>query len=216
MGSEDKSTINQSVRLDSLTIDDLKSLEQSFLEAANSIAAVRNVLDQVIDTGAPLTKAIGASRAGAAARYALSAMTEDQADVEEALKALCRGLKTGDREEFIRQRLVDCFALEGWASAGVLLCLLRQPGQFVSHAHLADAACVLSESPNVVRVYICQLRSSLKSRGFEDGAIETGRRSYRIVPSAAFGIVNALGVSLRPTRKASMSESQSHSQAAAR
>lgn len=216
MGSEDKSTINQSVRLDSLTIDDLKSLEQSFLDAANSIAAVRNVLDQVIDDSAPLTKAIGARHAGAAARYALTALTEDQADVEEALNALCKGLKIGDREEFIRQRLVDCFALEGWASAGVLHCLLRQPGQFVSHAQLADAACVLSESPNVVRVYICQLRSSLKTRGFESGVIETGRRSYRIVPSAAFGIVNALGVSLRPTRKKTASEGQGRSQAAPR
>lgn len=178
---------------DNITIDDLVVLEEFLRSAASSIAAVRAIMSKSVENDAPLSEAIRNLRGRTATDTALVTLSEDQADVAAALAILCNEVSPETCEDLIRQRLIDYFEIEGWVAAGVLLCMLRYPGQFITHAHLGAAAGMLSPTPGVIRVYIYQLRSRLKLRGFKGGAIETGRRSYRIVRSAAFEIINALG-----------------------
>jgi len=176
----------------SLSHRDLHDLEEQLTSLETSIASIRRILSHPTSgdlTNSPLP-GIGKDRiTDGAGSLTLS---EDQADVHSALAALCRNARADNREDVIRQKLVDCFALDGWVPAGVLLCLLRQSGDYITHQQLAEAAGTISPTAGVIRVYVCQLRQQLTAGGIESGAIETGRRSYRLVRSAAFQIINTL------------------------
>lgn len=197
-----KPNVKRTKDVQSLTLEDLKILEHSFRSAANSIAATRDLMSQFVAHDVPLTDFIHANRAKISTESALLSLTEDQADVDAALTAMSPGKGAEESEDFLRQRLAHRLGIEGWAAAGILLCLIRYPGQLLTHAQLAAAARISSSSPGVIRVYICQLRSCLEANGIKGNAIETGRRSYRIVRSAAFEIINSLGVTTDASKSA--------------
>jgi len=188
----DKNKSEDLLNVNSLSHIDLHDLEKQLTSLETSIASIRRILSHPTSgdlTNSPLP-GIGKDRIGDGAGNLT--LSEDQADVHSGLTALCRNAKAENREDVIRQKLVDCFALDGWVAAGVLLCLLRQSGEYITHQQLAEAAGTISPTAGVIRVYVCQLRQQLAAGGIESGAIETGRRSYRLVRSAAFQIINTL------------------------
>ena len=176
----------------SVSYEDLHALEEQFKALEASIARIRGILSGPGSSDSTNSSPPRNGKTRRADEADDVTLTEDQADVQGALAALGRTAKAKDREDMIRQKLVDCFALDGWVAAGVLLCLLRQSGEYVTHKQLADAAGTISPSAAVIRVYVCKLRQQLAAGGIEGGAIETGRRSYRLVRSAAFRIINTL------------------------
>ncbi len=172
--------------LSAATDTQLMQLEDAFRSIADSIATARKVMSE-LEAGL----ALRATQADQAPMLALP-FEEDRQDVERAIRALVPGKNAVEIESKFRKRVLDHFDIEGWIAAGVLSCLVRFPGRFVSHAELAAAAGAQSDKSGVIRVYICQLRASLALKGYSGEAIETGRGAYRIVRSAAFEIINAV------------------------
>ena len=177
---------------ESVSDQDLRRLEESFRSIADSFAVARKLIEEITKKEAHRTTLSQVDLESDILGHSQLSLDEDKADVENALAALFAGIHPADLEDHLRRRLMDYFHIEGWVAAGVLACLLRYPGQFISHAGLAKAAGVQSTSGGVIRVYVCQLRSALEDRGLLGENIETGRHSYRIVRSAAFEIINAI------------------------
>jgi len=182
----------EKLKVKSISNRDLHALEEQFKSLETSIASIRRILSRSNSIDPTNSSLPHSDKDGIADGAETLTLTEDQADVHTALAALGRSAKAEDREDMIRQKIIDCFALDGWVAAGVLLCLLREAGEYVTHTQLAEAAGTISPSAAVVRVYVCKLRQQLAAGGIERGAIETGRRSYRLVRSAAFRIINTL------------------------
>lgn len=164
----------------------LVQLEEAFRSVADSIATARRVMSE-LEAGLG-----GKGPDKGMVRASISVFEEDRRDVENAIAAFVPGQSATEVEGKFRKRLLDHFDIEGWVAAGVLSCLVRLPGHFVTHAELARAAGAQSDRSAVVRVYICQLRASLAAKGYSSDVIETGRGAYRIVRSAAFEVVNTL------------------------
>lgn len=192
MAISSKRKQEEKLNVKSISNRDLHALEEQFKSLETSIAGIRRILSRPDSIDPTNSSPHHSDRDGIADGAETLTLTEDQADVHTALAALGRSAKAEDREDVIRQKIVDCFALDGWVAAGVLLCLLREAGEYVTHTQLAEAAGTISPSAAVVRVYVCKLRQQLAAGGIESGAIETGRRSYRLVRSAAFRIINTL------------------------
>lgn len=176
----------------SVSDKDLARLEESFRTIADSIADARKVMAEITEREAYWTSLSRVVREHDMLRNSQLTLDEDALAVENALAALFKGVDPVELNDHLRERLTGYFNIEGWGAAGVLACLLRYPGQYISHVNLARSAGVQSTSSGVIRVYICQLRSTLEGNGLSGETIETGRRSYRIVRSAAFEIINAL------------------------
>lgn len=173
---------------------DLARLEESFRAIADSIAVSRKLMADIAEKEAGQA-ILGQVKSvhNMVLKNTQFSMNEDKADVENALAALFNGVHPIDFDDHLRSRLADHFGIDGWTAAGVLACLLRYPGQYIPHEGLAKAAGVQSTRSGVIRVYVCQIRSSLEDKGLPGESIETGRGSYRIVRSAAFEIINAIG-----------------------
>ncbi|MCW2387195.1 DNA-binding winged helix-turn-helix (wHTH) protein [Sphingobium sp. B11D3B] len=78
--------------------------------------------------------------------------------------------------------------------------LLSYPGQLVQHDDLKFTMGARTESNAIVKVYVCHLRRTLASFGFED-AIVTGPRSYALQTKYGHDIiklVNSASASLPP------------------
>lgn len=192
MAISSKNKQEERLNIKSFSQRDLHALEEQFKSLETSIKNIRKILSQPTSSDLTNSPLPGSGKDRIRDGAGTLTLSEDQADVHSALTALCRNVKAEDREDAIRHKLVDCFALDGWVAAGVLLGLLRQSGEYVTHMQLAEVAGTISPSAGVIRVYVCKLRQQLEARGIEGGAIETGRRSYRLVRSAAFKIINTL------------------------
>lgn len=88
------------------------------------------------------------------------------------------------RAEFSRRRIHMRLGSAGRIGAEILLRLLEQPGEFISHEELAKSAGLRSPSSNAIKVYICYLRNALEEHGYSPMMIETGRRSYALSADA--------------------------------
>lgn len=84
------------------------------------------------------------------------------------------------RRDLVKARIHHRIHRAGRAGAAILLRMIEQPDVFIDQKNLATSAGVASKSPNVVKVYICQLRKGLEEQGLPADMIETGRRSYRL------------------------------------
>ena len=88
----------------------------------------------------------------------------------------------------IIDRLVALMPRAGRNGVAILLRLLDEPGFYVSREELVRAAGIRTADAKAVKVYICNLRHALRLVGIPADAIETGRRSYRLVPDSAAAI----------------------------
>ncbi|MET3438031.1 hypothetical protein [Sphingomonas sp. 1185] len=90
-------------------------------------------------------------------------------------------------------RLVALQPRVGRNGAAILLRLLDEPGVYIACDELVRAAGIRTADVKAVKVYICHLRCGLRMMGISAEAIQTGRRSYRLIPDVVAGITALLG-----------------------
>jgi DNA-binding response OmpR family regulator len=104
------------------------------------------------------------------------------------------------KQELVRERYrgtidrtsLPCIKQTGKKGARILMRLLEDPGRFVSHQALAEAAQLRSQTSSAIKVYVCQIRKSLEEYGYSPKIIETGRGAYRIRPDKTDEIIEFL------------------------
>ncbi|WP_322963855.1 hypothetical protein [Sphingomonas fuzhouensis] len=92
------------------------------------------------------------------------------------------------RRLLVIERMAALMPRAGRNGVAILLRLLDEPGSYVSCEELVRAAGIRSVDGKAVKVYICNLRCALRLVGIPTSAIETGRRSYRLVQDSVAAI----------------------------
>lgn len=139
--------------------------EESFIDTQ-----VKELLDLAMD-------------AIAQARMLMSRQIHAQRTVpldETSLATLKKELIRGRYLRVITQQPLPRIPKTGEKGVKILLRLLDEPDQYISHGELANAAGLRSPTSDAIKVYVCHIRDYLDEFGYSGNMIETGLHSYRV------------------------------------
>ncbi|MCF8707892.1 hypothetical protein L3X40_08300 [Rhizorhapis sp. SPR117] len=108
--------------------------------------------------------------------HAQRAVPLDETSLTTLKQELIRGRYLG----LITQQSLPRIPKTGEKGVKILLRLLDDPDQYISHRELANAAELRSPTSDAIKVYICHIRDCLDEFGYSGSMVETGLHSYRV------------------------------------
>lgn len=135
--------------------------------AINALRDAINALEAFSDirTGAPAPPIQIAERPVASALSTLREMVAGKAEA-------------ADWQIIGQERLRQFMTKGGRRSAAMLFYMMERPGVLIPQEELMKVLGTKSPDSKIIKVYICHLRNNIKSLGWSEELIETGRRSY--------------------------------------